>query len=46
MYPLKKKGFINITEKKGFADIPSSIAAVGRMLKTMIKSFESKHLNP
>jgi hypothetical protein len=27
-------------------DIPSSIAEVGRILKTMIKSFESKHLTP
>jgi hypothetical protein len=37
---------LTLQKRRAAADILSSIAVVERILKTMIKSFESKYLNP
>jgi hypothetical protein len=42
----EEKFNLTLQIRRVVADILSSIAALERRLKTMIKSFESKHLTP
>ena len=42
----EERFYLTIQTRRAVADILSSIAEVEKILKTMIKAFESKHLTP